>query len=147
MKRPKVFAISFQYQRPIPRLTFAPHTQFMERPTINELETAREIEDLHSQVRNLRLQLEFATQQNRSLRVRLNRLRSDFRNGAGRMKVSARIYISMLALAETATDTPEYVVQLAACKRAVEANPELAHIPDINRQVQELAEQYRQEEI
>jgi hypothetical protein len=76
MKRPKVFAVSFQYHRPIPRPASFSHNRCMERPTINELETAREIEDLSSRNMNLRLQLEFANQQLRTLRVRLNRYES-----------------------------------------------------------------------
>jgi hypothetical protein len=41
--------------------------------TLEQLETAREIDDLNDQVKNLRLQLDFANQQNRTLRVRANR--------------------------------------------------------------------------
>ena len=73
MRSPKVFAFPFQYQRSIPRSASFSHNRRMERPTITELETAREIEDLASRNMNLRLQLEFANQQLRTLRVRLNR--------------------------------------------------------------------------
>jgi hypothetical protein len=45
----------------------------MERPILDTLETAQEIEDLNLQIKNLRLQLEFRDMQLRTLRVRLNR--------------------------------------------------------------------------
>jgi hypothetical protein len=41
--------------------------------TINNLETAREIDDLNLTIKNLRLQLDFANAQLRTLRVRCNR--------------------------------------------------------------------------
>ena len=41
--------------------------------TIDQLETAREIEDLNVTITNLRLQNEFAQMQLRTLRVRCNR--------------------------------------------------------------------------
>jgi hypothetical protein len=45
----------------------------MERPNLAELETAREIDDLQLTIKNQRLQLEFAEQQLRTLRVRVTR--------------------------------------------------------------------------
>jgi hypothetical protein len=42
-------------------------------PETAELETAREIDDLHLTIKNQRLQLDFAAQQLRALRVRVNR--------------------------------------------------------------------------
>lgn len=41
--------------------------------TIDQLETAREIDDLHLEVKNLRSQLDFREQQLRMLRVRAAR--------------------------------------------------------------------------
>jgi len=73
MRSTKAFRLPFQYHRPIPHPASFSHTQPMERPTINELETAREIDDLHDTIKNQRLQLDFAQQQFRTLRVRLNR--------------------------------------------------------------------------
>jgi hypothetical protein len=45
----------------------------MERPTTEQLETMREIDDLNSSVSNLRRQLDFANQQLRMMRIRVNR--------------------------------------------------------------------------
>ena len=73
MRSPKVFAISFQYVRPIPRPASVSHNRRMERPNLAELETAREIDDLQLTIKNQRLQLEFAEQQLRTLRVRVTR--------------------------------------------------------------------------
>jgi hypothetical protein len=72
-KSSKVFRLPFQYLRSIPRPAFQSHNQSMERPILDTLETAQEIEDLNLQIKNLRLQLEFRDMQLRTLRVRLNR--------------------------------------------------------------------------
>ena len=69
----KHIRLSFQYSRPIPTKHPESHNRFMERPTIDALETAREIDDLNLTIKNQRLQLDFAQQQLRTLRVRLNR--------------------------------------------------------------------------
>ena len=45
----------------------------MERPTTEQLETMREIDDLNSTVANLRRQLDFANQQLRTMRIQANR--------------------------------------------------------------------------
>ena len=45
----------------------------MERPTKEQLETLRDIDDLHSTVANLRRQLDFANQQLRTMRIQVNR--------------------------------------------------------------------------
>ena len=45
----------------------------MERPTTEQLETMREIDDLNLSVANLRRQLDFANQQLRIMRIRMNR--------------------------------------------------------------------------
>lgn len=45
----------------------------MEQVILDQLETAREIDDLNLTVKNLRSQLDFQHQQNRILRVRCNR--------------------------------------------------------------------------
>lgn len=73
MKRSKVFAFSFRYQRSIPRPASFEQNQSMENITIDELETGREIDDLYMTIANLQNQLDFANMQNRSLRVRVNR--------------------------------------------------------------------------
>jgi hypothetical protein len=73
MRSSKVFACSFRYHRPIPRSASSPHTCLMETPTTEQLETMREIDDLHDQIKNLRLQNDYAAQQLRTLCVRCNR--------------------------------------------------------------------------
>jgi hypothetical protein len=45
----------------------------MPKSLLDKLETAREIDDLHDQIKNLRLQLDFQLIQNRTLRVRVAR--------------------------------------------------------------------------
>ena len=73
MKSPKVFRLPFQYVRPIPSPSFKSHNRRMDTSTLDKLETARELDDLNDQVKNLRLQLDFQLLQNRTLRVRVNR--------------------------------------------------------------------------
>jgi hypothetical protein len=73
MRSTKAFSPSIRHFRTIPRPASFPHNQSMERPTIEALETAREIDDLNLTIKNQRLQLDFAAQQLRTLRVRLNR--------------------------------------------------------------------------
>ncbi len=70
---PKAFAPAIRYCRTIPRAASSAHTCDMERPTNDQLETAREIDDLHDEIKNLRLQLDYSHQQLRTLRVRVNR--------------------------------------------------------------------------
>ena len=73
MKSSKAFRLSFQYPRSIPRPASMTQNQSMERPTTEQLETMREIDDLHSTVANLRRQLDFANQQLRTMRIQVNR--------------------------------------------------------------------------
>ena len=69
----KVFRLSFQYGRTISRPASMPHNQLMERPTTEQLETMRDIDDLQSDIANLRRQLDFAQQQLRTMRIQTNR--------------------------------------------------------------------------
>jgi hypothetical protein len=73
MRKTKVVSLSIRHFRTIPHSAPSPHTCLMDRPTTAELETAREIDDLHDQVKNLRSQLDFSAQQLRTLRVRTAR--------------------------------------------------------------------------
>ena len=73
MRKTKVVSLSIRHFRTIPHSAPSPHTCLMDRPTTAELETAREIDDLHDQIKNLRLQLDFQLIQNRTLRVRVAR--------------------------------------------------------------------------
>jgi hypothetical protein len=45
----------------------------MERPTTEQLETMRDIDDLQLDIANLRRQLDFANQQLRTMRIQVNR--------------------------------------------------------------------------
>ena len=58
---------------PFPAPHPCPQNQSMERPTTEQLETMRDIDDLHSTVANLRRQLDFANQQLRTMRIQVNR--------------------------------------------------------------------------
>jgi hypothetical protein len=71
--RPKAFASCFQYSRSISTPLSTVEDRSMERPTTEQLETMREIDDLNSSVSNLRRQLDFANQQLRMMRIRVNR--------------------------------------------------------------------------
>ncbi len=71
MKSTKAFSPSIRHFRTIPRP--APFRHNSPMPETAELETAREIDDLHLTIKNQRLQLDFAAQQLRALRVRVNR--------------------------------------------------------------------------
>ena len=73
LERPKLFSPSIRHFRTIPRRASSPHTCLMERPTTEQLETMREIDDLNLSVANLRRQLDFANQQLRMMRIRVNR--------------------------------------------------------------------------
>ena len=73
MKIPKVFSPSIRHFRTIPRPTSSPHTCLMERPTTEQLETLREIDELQLDIANLRKQNDYAQMQLRTLRVRVNR--------------------------------------------------------------------------
>lgn len=57
------------------------------------------------------------------------------------------IYVSLLALAETADSTEEYLKQMAAADRAAQEEPSLRDIPNLWDRVAHKAEQYRQEGI
>jgi len=72
MRSTKAFSPRIRHFRTIPTPASKPHNRRMAN-TLEQLETAREIDDLNDQVKNLRLQLDFANQQNRTLRVRANR--------------------------------------------------------------------------
>ncbi len=72
----KVFSFKTQHFRTIPSPARSPHTSLMERTIINQLETEREIDDLNLQIKNLRLQNDFAALQMRALRVRCARYES-----------------------------------------------------------------------
>ena len=74
MRSPKVFAISFQYVRPIPRPASPSHNRRMDPLTLDETERAqREIDDLLALIRNKELQISWLRQHNQHLRVKLNR--------------------------------------------------------------------------
>ena len=47
--------------------------QSMERPTTEQLEILRDIDELQSEAANLRRQLDFANQQLRTMRIQVNR--------------------------------------------------------------------------
>jgi hypothetical protein len=53
------------------------------------------------------------------------------------------IYISLLALADTATSTEEYLKHIAAAERMAETNPSLRAQPQLAERVAELADRYR----
>jgi len=70
----KAFNRQTQHFRTIPSPARSLHTSLMERTIlINQLETEREIDDLNLQIKNLRLQNDFAALQMRALRVRCAR--------------------------------------------------------------------------
>lgn len=69
----KAFSPSIRHFRTIPRNLTIAHNRYMERPTKEQLETLRDIDDLHSTVANLRRQLDFANQQLRTMRIQVNR--------------------------------------------------------------------------
>jgi hypothetical protein len=73
MRRTKAFSPYLRHFRTIPRPASSSHNRFMERPTTEQLETMREIDDLHTDVANLRRQLDFANQQLRAMRIQVNR--------------------------------------------------------------------------
>ena len=73
LDRSKVFRLSFQYPRSIPTPFPPVDNRFMDRPTTEQLETMRDIDELQSEAANLRRQLDFANQQLRTMRIQVNR--------------------------------------------------------------------------
>jgi hypothetical protein len=73
MKTSKVSSPSIRHFRTIPRPASIEQNKRMAQSILEQLETAREIDDLQSQIANQRLQLTFNDQQLRTLRLRLNR--------------------------------------------------------------------------
>jgi hypothetical protein len=73
MRRTKAFSPYLRHFRTIPRSASSSHNRFMERPTTEQLETMRDIDDLQADIANLRRDLDFANQQLRMMRVQVNR--------------------------------------------------------------------------
>ena len=63
----------FQYQRSISTHFPPVDNRFMDKPTTEQLETMRDIDELQSEAANLRRQLDFANQQLRTMRIQVNR--------------------------------------------------------------------------